>query len=507
MPNEIKKAEKIVETNPDSALHILQQIYPSQKLTDADRALYGIVLFKALSIKDLTLQPDSAISFSVNYYENTNDKQHLAQAYYYKARLLKNAQQYEKATEFYFSLLDIIQSKNNFGLIAKTYSDLGDICLMQADFKNGLAKYKISYDLYVKTADAINSKYKLLDIGKTYRLLKEYKLARNYYNKLLKINKDSLIQGLIYQEVGANFYNLKRFDSAQYFLCKSLKYPNKGASFAIRNYVLADLYFDLNQFDSSTIFALNSLKYPANFYTRKGCYRILVNSRYSLKDNSSIKYYISKYQDYNDSVRKLESQTKVSVLEDLHQKTGTTSKFKSYLVFIGSASVVLISIGLFLFFKLKQRNKTKEVELDKANEAITKNQTVLRQNLIRKIEEAKTEKTAILKKLSIPEKEKVLIEIYNQCLKLKYWNEFTALMNQTFNNLIVQLETHYPDINHKEITWICLFLLDVTLTDMALILESQPGSIYKLKQRVAQKMNVSSTKELESLLQNLSEKL
>jgi len=69
--------------------------------------------------------------------------------------------------------------------------------------------------------------------------------------------------------------------------------------------------------------------------------------------------------------------------------------------------------------------------------------------------------------------------------------------------LIYNIETNYSDINHKEIIWICLFLLDVPLTDMALILESQIGSIYKLKQRIAQKMNLSSTKELESLLKSM----
>jgi len=98
MPNEIKNAEKIVDTYPDSALHILQQTHHSQKLSDADRALYGIVLFKVLNLKDQPLQPDSAITFSVSYYQQTNDKRHLAEAYYFKARMLKKSLQFDNAT-------------------------------------------------------------------------------------------------------------------------------------------------------------------------------------------------------------------------------------------------------------------------------------------------------------------------------------------------------------------------------------------------------------------------
>ena len=501
MPNEIKNAEKIVDTYPDSALHILQQTHHSQKLSDADRALYGIVLFKALDKLEKNLQPDSVISFSVNYYQNTNDQLHLAQSYYYKARLLKNTQQFADATKIYLMLMDF--AKNNDDLQGKIYSDLGDISIMQIDFRNALKKFKLSYSFFKKTKDAKNTNLKLFDIGRVYRLMKDYKSAKTCFDKLLSTCKDSLVVGLIYQEMGISFYHQTQFDSAKYFLRKSLDYPTRGTNLAIRNYVLADLYFDMNKFDSSTTYALKSLNYPANFITRKECYRILVNSRYSLKDLDHMAIYMIKYQNYTDSVRQFESQTKVSVLEDLHKKEGTTSKFKDYLIIVAAILIGLILIGLLLFFKLHQRNKTKEIALDLANETIVKNQTLLRENLILKIEETKAEKNILFKKLSIPEKEKAIIEIYIQCLKLKYWNEFMALMNQTFNNLIVQLETNYSDLNHKEITWICLFLLDVPLTDIALILDSQTGSIYKLKQRIAQKMNLSSTKELESLLKSM----
>ena len=507
MPSEIKKAEKIVETNPDSALHILKQIYPTQKLSDANRALYGIVLFKALTIKDQPLQPDSVISFSFNYYQNTNDQLHLAQAYYYKARLLKKAQQFDNATTLYIKALDLIQNSNYYGLLGDINSDLGDICSIQKDYKVALRKFSESMNNYKNANDTLKSAYKIVDIARVYTLWKNYTQAIIYYKKSLAIGGDSILRGQVFQGMGIYYYRINQFDSAKYFFQKSLQFPYKGTNYAIRCVTLADLYYDMNQFDSAFYYATKSLSYPATFFNKRDCYRILANTKYQQGDFKAMATYMTQYQNYSDSVRKIETQVKTSVLENIHEKDGTTTKFKSYLLFIGSASVVIIGIGLFMFFKLKRRNKTKEVELNKATETISKNQTLLRENLIRKIEETKAEKNVFFKKLSISEKEKILIEIYNQCLKLKYWNEFTTLMNQTFNNLIIQLETHYTDLNHKEITWICLFLLDVPLTDMVLILENQTGSIYKLKQRVTQKLNLSSTKELESVLQTMSSKI
>ena len=504
MPNEMKTAQKVMDSNPDSALHILQRMHPNQSFLDADRALYGILLFQALDKSNKPLQPDSAINFSVNYYQNSNDKHNLAVAYYYKARLYKRSQQLDKATIQYLKLLDMVQKNNNLELMGKIYSDLGDICAMQADFKNSLEKHLISYDYFKKSGNISSANYKLLDVAKSYRLMKDHKSARLNYNKLLLVSKDSFLHGLVYQEIGINFYEVKRYDSAEYFLRKSLNYPFKGVSYSVRNYVLADLYFDMNKFDSATIYASNSLKYPANFVTSRECYRILVNSSYSLRDLVHMAPYITKYQEYSDSVRRIEKQTKTSVLENLHQTNGTVNKSIQSMIILAVVILLITLTSFFIVFILRSRNQTKETELSKAKETISEKQIILRDNLIRKIEETKTEKASLMKGLSIKEKEAILLEIYNRCLQLENWNKFSKLMNQTFNNLIQNIEKGYPEINQKEIVWICLFLLNITLADVALILDCQIGSLYKLKQRLAQKMNLSSTKELELALHNMS---
>ena len=124
--------------------------------------------------------------------------------------------------------------------------------------------------------------------------------------------------------------------------------------------------------------------------------------------------------------------------------------------------------------------------------------------LVTKIEENRVAKASALKKASIKEREAILLEIYNRCLCLENWNSFSKLMNETFNDLILNLEKDYPEINQKEIVWICLFLLRIPQLEMALIIDFQIGSLYKLKHRLAQKMNLSSTKELELTLQNMS---
>ncbi len=46
VPNELKTAEQLIETAPDSALHILQHLSPSKYKSDKNRALYVLLMIE-----------------------------------------------------------------------------------------------------------------------------------------------------------------------------------------------------------------------------------------------------------------------------------------------------------------------------------------------------------------------------------------------------------------------------------------------------------------------------
>jgi hypothetical protein len=73
-------------------------------------------------------------------------------------------------------------------------------------------------------------------------------------------------------------------------------------------------------------------------------------------------------------------------------------------------------------------------------------------------------------------------------------------MNQTFNHIIDKLELNFTGIMQREMIWCCLKLLDVPNTDKMLILDASTDSLQKLKQRFARKLNLRTTKQLDSFL-------
>jgi len=206
------------------------------------------------------------------------------------------------------------------------------------------------------------------------------------------------------------------------------------------------------------------------------------------------------FQSCTDSVQKIESQTKTTVLENIHDTTQTAHITKNYLVILGWALPFIISISLFVLFRLRQRNKGKEKQLVEVELQLTEKQLNLKNNFIQKIEESKSLHIEEYRKSPLAKRETMDKEVYNVCLHLNDWKVFSESMNRTFNNTVSFLEKTYPDITRKEITWCCLYLLNIHSGDMALVLDCKPESLYKLKQRLAQKMKLKTTLELNQLL-------
>jgi tetratricopeptide (TPR) repeat protein len=511
LPNELNTAEQLIETAPDSALKILKNIYNEESLSPAERARYGLLLFEALDKNDLALNPDTAINFSINYFAKKGDEAHLSKSYFYKARMYKYAQQYEDASLLYLKSLDISKNSTDYNLLAKIYSDLGDISVFQNENIQAREKYETAISFFKKAKMDLQANYKLLDICKTYIKEGNFSKAKNIYFEVLNNSNDSNLIGSTYQGLGINFFYAKQFDSSQVYLKKSLNYPSKGDNYAIRCYKLADAYYFTANYDSAAKYAQNSLKYEATYFTKKECYRILSNVSYLKGDFKMMAEYMTAYQASSDSVRKIETQTKSSIIENIHETSASMSKTRRMLIITGSFLPVIILIGLVIYFRLRRRNRGNQekieeqvARIDDYQEQLQHKNELLKETLKQKIADTRLMQAERYKKATIPQREAIDKEVYNTCLHVDDWKKFSTLMNHTFDNLIINLEQEHPDISRKEVIMCCLYLLDIPSNDLALILDYQQVSLYKLKQRLTQKMNFKSTKDLNNYLKQLA---
>jgi len=214
--------------------------------------------------------------------------------------------------------------------------------------------------------------------------------------------------------------------------------------------------------------------------------------------------YMSKYQLYTDSIRIIQSQTKATVIERQHNSKAESTTVKqnltiSILVLI-IAILLSIAIGVYLF----KRDKLRKLEIKNFKQELNDKQVFVSQNMSSKIEELKSIQASTRKSTLPDDRIKLDRELYNNALHLDNWNEFSSEMNHAFNNIVTNLQTEYPTLTHKEISWCCLHLLDISNADRVLLLETTTEGLYKLKQRIAQKLTLNNTKDLDTFLNNMA---
>ena len=78
----------------DSAYHEVLKINPQEIVNPEDKAHYNLLLTRTCVLTENQTPSDSLIDFSISFYEKVGDKEHLCDAYYYKAEVNINKGDY-----------------------------------------------------------------------------------------------------------------------------------------------------------------------------------------------------------------------------------------------------------------------------------------------------------------------------------------------------------------------------------------------------------------------------
>lgn len=122
--------------------------------------------------------------------------------------------------DYYLKALDHAQFKNNIVLLGRIHLDIGDILLIQRDYRASRQKYKQAYEYFTTARFHPQAFYSLLNIGRTYHAAKVYKRAQKFYLYIYRFVKDSLQKGSLLQELAINLYDDREFDSAMVYFRK-----------------------------------------------------------------------------------------------------------------------------------------------------------------------------------------------------------------------------------------------------------------------------------------------
>jgi len=508
VPEGMMTADRLMETQPDSSLHILRRLPPAACSSGSNRALYGLLMVRALDKNMLPLKPDTLLDFSIGYYQAHGDNEHLATCYLFKGRMYKYALQYEMAMNYYLRALDAAEVKNDAALQGRINLDMGDICLSQKDYVLARSKYHTAYRSFVESKFQSQAFYALVNIGRTYYAEKDYCNAKIYFHAIASRARDSLQQGALLQAQALNYYRYGRLDTALAYFRKVIRYPYIGNNRAIRYYNLADLYFDRQQFDSAYQYARHALDYTPDIRSRRECYRILANAVSLKGDLPALGRYMKYYQNCSDSIRAIDAQTRGSVLESIHNAHNEAVTTRTLLECVIVFSLITLLALLLYYFRHRNHHhhevlRSQEKQI---NQKISDRYDIIsgyREALSTKINAVKTKQATVRQQATFADLELMDRQLYEEVLHLNDPDLFYREMDIVLNNLAGKLRNRYPALSPKEIVWCCLNILMIPKNDVCLILEYKSNSLKKMKQRLAQKLNLPDASELDDFLSRL----
>lgn len=216
--NDLKRAEAVMESRPDSALLILDSIDSGSLNRSSDRALYALLQTQARIKTYEPLTDDSLISGAVSYFTDHGPDSNLMKALFYQAEIRKNDLQYSKAIIPAMRSRELAIKIRNPYWHAKASELISDIYNATYCDEEALKFNMEAIVQYKKAYKINNARYSICDRAVDLRNMGAHemslKILDSLHNAVSKDGIDSSLGDYIRMQKFAIYYKINDFQKA-----------------------------------------------------------------------------------------------------------------------------------------------------------------------------------------------------------------------------------------------------------------------------------------------------
>ena len=117
---QLARADSLMASQPDSALHMLENMPADSLRTEADRAYHALLLTQARDKNYIVQTDDSLICSAIAYYSQTDNTDLQARSYYYCGCVYRDMEKTEEAISCFLTA-NTLAKKNKRHSFAKPY--------------------------------------------------------------------------------------------------------------------------------------------------------------------------------------------------------------------------------------------------------------------------------------------------------------------------------------------------------------------------------------------------
>ena len=441
------EVDSLLENYPDSALVLLQNI-DAADLSNSQQAEYALLMVQAMDKNYISYTSDSLIMIAVDYYEGRAHKiDQQAKSYYYLGRVYEGLGDDVAATEAYLSTLNIMGEKGVSKLHLYTNINLGSCYYYQDLYERAMERYRRAYDIGLEIGNTSDLFYPLRSMGNLYASQNRPDSALFFYNKSLDLAEqvgDSVFAAIVLSDI-AQFYNMREmYSEANEYISRAIDHsPNSAQSYY---YLKGDILSKINQFDSAQYYLDKSLDIN-NLYSYVASNYALFNLEKNMKNYKNAIQYADNYIIYYDSIQLQMQRAEITKLMNDHalesHKKEVDARQQRFMLYYIIVFLVVLSICVYVFFHIDRNKKQKLIGLQ---QDLMQNRSKLAQ-LQNKLASSTTE----------IEMERQENEIAQQQLQLRQKELCMRLFETTSSNKLVQdyisakRQKKYPkDLSEKD---------------------------------------------------------
>ena len=544
-------ADSLMQSRPDSALCILQGISMDKFATQADSACYALLLTQARDKNYVVQTDDSLIRYAVAYYDKTNDVRMQAKAHYYWGCVYRDMnRQAEAIREFLIAapLTEKAKEKRQLGLV---YNNIGFIYNMQGFNEKADSIYQLMEVIAQEVKDtalwseALSKQGSIaLTKGKEYFPIAEQKLSDAFGavdsvgNNGLKANISASLSNL--------YSRMDEGEKALYYAKLNLSLRRDTARAYRAFLLLGDAYYKLGQYDSAT-FYLNKSLLSKDYGRKAGAYMRLADIA-MIQGNAALSVELERNSSaYKDSLYKFRRSVVVNEIieaetdaQAMLQKLYYKGRLNTYIYGFILITIIIVAIVLFLYRRYQRKNdllQRDKQELEKINQDLNQHYVSLQTNIEQKnleieglrkelashqIDEEQRENLQaeldemILKRRTLAKeaflhsplytKMQAIIKDYqdrdqsDEEISDQEWQEFVVGMDIQWNNVITDLCAKYQ-LSKEELHLVCLSLAGFPFSHLEYLLHLSRKTLYRKKNVLLKRMGVEQNCGFEEILQ------
>ena len=550
---QLLKADSLMQLRPDSALNILKSISPEKLSTRADNAYYALLLTQAQDKNFVVQKDDSLIQIAVHYYDSIGDTKMQAKAHYYWGCVYRDMNQQAEAIREFFIAAPLTEKSKEKRQLALIYNNIGYIYNIQEFNQKADSIYRLMEVIAKELRDTTLwsealSRQASIDLmkGENYFPIAEQKLLDAFVT-MEKIKNDGLKAN-----ISASLSNLySRMNQGE----KALHYAK--LNFSLRKdtvwpyqtfLLLGDAYYKLKQYDSAT-FYLNKSLLGKDYGRKSDVYMRLAdiamiqgNTTLSIElERNSSAYKDSLYQLRRNPVAKRIIEVEADV-QTILQKLYYKGRLQMYLYSFILITIIIIAISLYLYKRYQRKNnllKKDKQQLEKINQDLSQHYANLQTDITQKdMEIEKLRKELASHQVNEEQRKKLQTELDKIVLKRKTlakeaflhspiyekmqaiikdfqdkdasdkelsdqeWQEFVAEMDMEWNNAITELCVKYQ-LSKEELHLVCLSLVGFPFSHLEYLLHLSRATLYRKKNLLLKRIDTNLNCEFEEILQKI----